>query len=210
MGATSREIRLKSRPVGLPSAEHFEIAEVALPDPGPGQVLIRNMWMSVDPYMRGRMYDRPSYSPPFQVGEAMQGGAIGRVEKSNDPSLKAGDLVESMNGWREAFVTAAGNVQKLPSADVPAQAYLGVLGMPGLTAYSGLASHWRAQDGRHRVRIRRRGRGRRYGVPDRQDPGLHRGRLGRLRRESRLAEVDRSRRGGQLQEGRQGSPRRRA
>jgi NADPH-dependent curcumin reductase CurA len=139
MGATSREIRLKSRPVGLPSAENFELATVDLPEPGPGQALIRNMWMSVDPYMRGRMYDRPSYSPPFQVGEAMAGGAIGRVEKSNDPSLKVGDLVESMNGWREAFVTAVGNVQKLPAAEVPAQAWLGVLGMPGLTAYSGLA-----------------------------------------------------------------------
>ena len=139
MSTKSRKIRLKSRPVGLPAKENFELAEVTLPDPGQGEVLIRNMWMSVDPYMRGRMYDRPSYVPPFQVGEPLAGGAIGRVEKSNDPSLKAGDLVESMNGWREAFVSPASAVQKLPQENVPAQAYLGVLGMPGLTAYSGLA-----------------------------------------------------------------------
>lgn len=139
MSMKSREIRLKSRPVGLPAAENFELAEVTLPEPGQGEVLVRNLWMSVDPYMRGRMYDRPSYVPPFQLGEALQGGAIGRVEKSNDPNLKAGDLVESMWGWREAFVAPGAGLQKLPNENVPAQAYLGVLGMPGLTAYAGLA-----------------------------------------------------------------------
>jgi NADPH-dependent curcumin reductase CurA len=135
----AHEIRLKSRPVGLPAAENFELAEVALAEPGPGEVLVRNLWMSVDPYMRGRMYDRPSYVPPFQIGEALAGGAIGRVEKSNDPNLTPGDLVESMMGWRDAFVGFGASVQKLPQENVPPQAYLGVLGMPGLTAYSGLA-----------------------------------------------------------------------
>ncbi len=138
MGVKSREIRLKSRPEGLPSAANFELATVDVPDPGPGEVLVRNTWMSVDPYMRGRMYDRPSYVPPFQLGQVLQGGAIGVVEKSNDPNLKPGDLVDSMmNGWREAFVSPAGSVQKLPAENVPAQAYLGVLGMPGMTAYTG-------------------------------------------------------------------------
>ena len=135
----AHEIRLKSRPVGLPAAENFELAEVALAEPGPGEVLVRNLWMSVDPYMRGRMYDRPSYVPPFQIGEALAGGAVGRIEKSNDPNLKPGDLVESMMGWRDAFVGFGAAVQKLPQENVPPQAYLGVLGMPGLTAYSGLA-----------------------------------------------------------------------
>jgi len=134
-----REIRLKSRPVGLPVAENFELAEVALPAPAQGEVLVRNLWMSVDPYMRGRMYDRPSYAPPFQLGEPLQGGAIGRVEQSNHPDFATGDLVESMNGWREGFVSIGGALQKLPNENVPPQAYLGVLGMPGLTAYSGLA-----------------------------------------------------------------------
>ena len=111
MTIKSREIRLQSRPAGLPAAENFELAEVTLPEPGAGEVLVRNLWMSVDPYMRGRMYDRPSYAPPFQIGEALGGGAIGRVEQSNDPNLKPGDLVESMNGWHEAFVGFGAAVQ---------------------------------------------------------------------------------------------------
>ena len=100
---TSREIRLKSRPVGLPKASDFELASVDLPAPGDGEVQVRNLWMSVDPYMRGRMYDRPSYVPPFQIGQALQGGAIGEVIASNDPDFKPGDVVSSMFGWREAF-----------------------------------------------------------------------------------------------------------
>ncbi len=139
MGMKAHEIRLKSRPTGLPVSDNFELATIELKEPGAGEVLVRNIWMSVDPYMRGRMYDRPSYVPPFQIGEVLAGGAIGRVEKSNDPNLKPGDLVESMNGWRDAFVGFGGAVQKLPQENVPPQAYLGILGMPGLTAYSGLA-----------------------------------------------------------------------
>jgi NADPH-dependent curcumin reductase CurA len=137
MGTKSREIRLKSRPVGLPEASNFEVATVELNDPGPGEVLVRNAWMSVDPYMRGRMYDRASYVPPFQLGEPLQGGAVGKVAVSKDPKFQPGDLVESMLGWREAFVAPAAVLTKLPQTDVPPQAYLGVLGMPGLTAYSG-------------------------------------------------------------------------
>jgi NADPH-dependent curcumin reductase CurA len=76
MPITAREVRLKSRPLGMPEASNFEVATVQVPDPGPGEVLVRNSWMSVDPYMRGRMYDRPSYVPPFALGEALQGGAI--------------------------------------------------------------------------------------------------------------------------------------
>ena len=134
----SREIRLKSRPVGTPVAANFEVASVDLPEPGAGEVLVRNAWMSVDPYMRGRMYDRPSYVPPFAIGQALQGGAVGEIVKSNDPNLKPGDLVNSMFGWREAFVTVGAALEKLPRENVPPQAYLGVLGMPGLTAYGGL------------------------------------------------------------------------
>jgi hypothetical protein len=134
--ARAREVRLKTRPVGAPGPEHFDIVEVDLPEPGPGEVRVRNLWMSVDPYMRGRMYDRESYVPPFALGEALQGGAVGQVEASNDPSLKPGDLVESMFGWREGFVMAAGAVTKLPAENLPPQAYLGVLGIPGFTAYS--------------------------------------------------------------------------
>lgn len=134
----SREVRLAARPVGMPKASDFTVATVTLPDPGPGQVLVRNRFMSVDPYMRGRMYDRESYVPPFQIGAALEGGAVGEVLASNDPGFSPGDLVSSMLGWREAFVTGAGNLQKLPPLGLPPQAYLGVAGMPGMTAYVGL------------------------------------------------------------------------
>ncbi|MES1198509.1 MAG: NADP-dependent oxidoreductase [Pseudomonadota bacterium] len=137
MSVHAREIRLKNRPHGLPEPDNFELVAVDLPDPGPGEALVRNLWMSVDPYMRGRMYDRPSYVPPFPLGAALQGGAIGRVEVSNDPALKPGDLVESFNGWRDVFIAPAGSLQKLPTENIPPQAYLGVLGMTGLTAYGG-------------------------------------------------------------------------
>lgn len=135
---TSREIRLKSRPVGLPKAENFELATVTLPDPAPGEVQVRNTWMTVDPYMRGRMNDVKSYTPPFALGEAMQGGAVGEVVASNDPGFKAGDLVQSFFGWREAFNAPASQVQKLDTFGLPPQAFLGIAGMPGMTAYAGL------------------------------------------------------------------------
>jgi len=144
---TSREIRLKSRPVGLPTADNFELATVTLPDPGPGEVQVRNTWMTVDPYMRGRMNDVKSYSPPFQLGEAMQGGAVGEVVASNDPALKPGDLVQSFFGWREAFNAPAAMVQKVETFGLPPQAFLGVAGMPGLTAYAGLLRVAALKDG---------------------------------------------------------------
>jgi NADPH-dependent curcumin reductase CurA len=144
---TSREIRLKSRPVGEPTAANFELATVTLPDPAPGQVQVRNSWMTVDPYMRGRMNDVQSYVPPFQIGEAMQGGAVGQVIASNDPAFKAGDAVQSFFGWREAFNAPAGAVQKLDTHGLPPQAFLGVAGMPGLTAYVGLLKIAALKDG---------------------------------------------------------------
>ena len=135
----SREIRLKSRPEGLPSHENFALASVTLGAPGAGEVLVRNLWMSVDPYMRGRMYDRASYVPPFQLGEVLQGGALGEVVESNAEGFAKGDLVSSFFGWREAFIAPAAALEKLPrQPGVPDQAFLGVLGMPGLTAYAGL------------------------------------------------------------------------
>jgi NADPH-dependent curcumin reductase CurA len=137
----SREIRLKSRPTGMPSLANFELAEVDLPAPGPGQVLVRNAYMTVDPYMRGRMMDRRSYVPPFQIGEALTGGAVGQVvEAGPDAPFKVGDHVMSMGGWREAFVsTGMEMMQKIdPIPGVGIQSFLGTFGMPGLTAYAGL------------------------------------------------------------------------
>lgn len=144
---TSREIRLKSRPVGTPVADNFELATVELPAPGAGEVQVRNHWMTVDPYMRGRMNDVKSYSPPFALGEAMQGGAVGEVIASNDPSLKVGDLVQSMYGWREAFNAPAAAVQTLDTFGLPPQAFLGVAGMPGMTAWVGLLKIAAMKDG---------------------------------------------------------------
>jgi NADPH-dependent curcumin reductase CurA len=143
----SREIRLKSRPTGMPVADNFELASVELPKPVAGQVQVRNIWMTVDPYMRGRMNDARSYIPPFAVGAAMQGGAIGEVTVSNDPSLRPGDLVQSMFGWREAFNALAKDVQKLETHGLPAEAFLGIAGMPGLTAYVGLLHIASLKDG---------------------------------------------------------------
>jgi NADPH-dependent curcumin reductase CurA len=144
---TSREIRLKSRPVGVPTHDNFETATTTLPAPGPGEVQVRNTWMTVDPYMRGRMNDVKSYSPPFALGEVMQGGAVGEVTASNDPSLKVGDVVQSFFGWREAFNAPAGAVQKLDTHGLPVEAFLGAVGMPGLTAYAGLLRVAALKDG---------------------------------------------------------------
>ncbi|MDB5454995.1 MAG: alcohol dehydrogenase, zinc-containing [Caulobacter sp.] len=144
---TSREIRLKSRPVGVPTAADFDLATVELSPPEPGQVQVKNLWMSVDPYMRGRMYDRPSYVPPFELGKALQGGAVGEVLVSGDPAFAPGDLVQSMFGWREAYNAPASALQKIDAQGLPPQAFLGVAGMTGLTAYTGLLRIAALKDG---------------------------------------------------------------
>ena len=144
---TSREVRLKSRPVGMPTADNFDLASVTLPPPAPGEVQVRNDWMTVDPYMRGRMSDAKSYAAPFALGEAMHGGAVGTVIASCDESFKPGDLVQSNYGWREAFNAHASMIQKLDTMGLPAQAFLGAAGMPGMTAYAGLLRVAALKDG---------------------------------------------------------------
>jgi NADPH-dependent curcumin reductase CurA len=144
----NREIRLKSRPVGIPTPANFELAETDVPTPASGQVLVRNIFMSVDPYMRGRMVDRASYVPPFQIGEVLQGGAIGQVVASNNNSdFKAGDYVSNFYGWREWLVSPSAGLTKLDHTVAPIQSYLGALGMPGLTAYAGLLRVGALKDG---------------------------------------------------------------
>jgi len=145
--ATSREIRLKSRPSGLPTHDNFELVSVELRDPAPGEVQVQNLWMTVDPYMRGRMNDAQSYSAPFELGKALDGGAVGQVVASNDPGFKAGDLVQSGFGWREGFTASAKAVQKLDPRGLPVQTFLGAAGMPGLTAYAGLLRVAALKDG---------------------------------------------------------------
>ncbi|MEO6045052.1 MAG: NADP-dependent oxidoreductase [Tepidiformaceae bacterium] len=138
MPIRSREVRLARRPVGFPNDSDFELAEVTVPDPGAGELLVRNTWMSVDPYMRGRMNDVKSYTPPFALGEAMQGGAIGRVEASNNPQFKVGDHVQHGLGWREYFVSDGRGLGVIDTTIATPEAYLSVLGGTGFTAYVGL------------------------------------------------------------------------
>ena len=146
---SSTEWTLATRPVGLPSESDFGKITVDVPEPGEGEIQVRNEWMSVDPYMRGRMYDRESYVPPFKLGKTMQGGAVGRVTASNHPDFKEGDLVSSMAGWRTAWTgtPAETMAQKLPDVGLPESAFLGIAGMPGLTAYAGLLRIAELKDG---------------------------------------------------------------
>jgi NADPH-dependent curcumin reductase CurA len=135
----TREVQLVERPNGWPNPEDFAIVEVELPPPGDGEVLVRNLFMSVDPYMRGRMNDAKSYVPPFRLNEPMSGGAIGEVLESRSPDFSAGDIVLHDYGWREHVVAPASKLRKItPIEGVPLSAYLGTLGMPGMTAYVGL------------------------------------------------------------------------
>ncbi|SMD23384.1 NADP-dependent oxidoreductase [Lentzea albidocapillata] len=140
MSNTALEVRLASRPNGWPTEETFEIAEVEIPTPGEGQILVRNVVMSVDPYMRGRMNDVKSYVPPFQVGAPLDGGAVGEVVAvgAGVEGLAEGDNVLHGLGWREYAVVNAKHAVKVDSSVAPLSTYLGVLGMPGLTAYAGL------------------------------------------------------------------------
>jgi NADPH-dependent curcumin reductase CurA len=138
MPTASREIQLAARPHGEPKPSDFRLVEVELPDPGPGEILVRNTYMSVDPYMRGRMNDAKSYVPPFALDRAMDGGAVGEVVASQADGIAVGDTVLHQLGWREHAVLPAGQARKVQAGGIPASAYLGVLGMPGLTAYVGL------------------------------------------------------------------------
>src|SRR3954471_20663721 len=143
----SREIRLAARPHGMPKESDFELAEVDVDEPGDGELLIRNELMSVDPYMRGRMNDARSYVPPFQLGEALAGGAVGRVVASRHEKFQQGDCVFSMLGWREVARSDGTGVRKLDPGAAPPSTALGVLGMPGMTAYVGLLDIGRPQEG---------------------------------------------------------------
>ena len=136
---TSREIQLRSRPHGLPTADNFALVNVEVPAPSqPDQVLVRNRFISVDPYMRGRMRDTRSYTPPFGLDEPLTGGAVGEVVSSTSDQFAEGDFVLHMLGWREYALAGARHLTKVDPSLAPLQSYLGVLGMPGMTAYVGL------------------------------------------------------------------------
>ncbi|MEV4268640.1 NADP-dependent oxidoreductase [Micromonospora aurantiaca] len=136
--SVNREIHLASRPEGWPTPENFRLVTTEVPTPGPGQVVVRNRFMSVDPYMRGRMNDVKSYVPPFALDAPLDGGAIGEVVAGEAGGVKPGDTVLHGLGWREYALVDAKGVRKVDPGLAPVTAYLGVLGMTGLTAYAGL------------------------------------------------------------------------
>ncbi len=137
---TTREIHLASRPHGTPVHDNFRTVETTLPELAEGQVLVRNTVLSVDPYMRGRMNDVKSYTPPFALDAPMEGGAVGVVEESTSDKVEVGTVVQHMAGWREHAVLPAAEVRAVDTSVAPASAFLGALGMPGLTAYAGLTA----------------------------------------------------------------------
>jgi hypothetical protein len=138
MEGVSREIRLVARPQGFPGEDLFEVAESRIPDPSEGQVLIRNAYFSVDPYMRPRMNDVRSYVAPFTLGEAMTGGAVGRIAASRNSRYSEGDWVLHQLGWREWALSDGSALRRLDPSAAPLSTALGVLGMPGFTAWYGL------------------------------------------------------------------------
>ena len=134
----SREIQLVSRPKGMPTADNFTIAQTEIKPLQDGQILVRNLYLSVDPYMRGRMNEGKSYVPPFELGKALEGGAVGEVIESRAEEFKPGDVVTSNFGWREYFTAAPKELHPVNHEIQPLSVYLGVLGMTGMTAWVGL------------------------------------------------------------------------
>lgn len=142
------EIHLKERPVGIPSENNFELVRVSVPDPEEDQFLVRNIWMSVDPYMRGRMRQAKSYLPSFQLNKPLEGDCVGQIIESKNNQFKVGEYVLSNFGWREYWVSNDGNdITKIDAKMAPVQRYLGVLGRTGLTAYVGLLKIGELRDG---------------------------------------------------------------
>jgi NADPH-dependent curcumin reductase len=143
----NRQVLLRRRPTGTPSTEDFEIAEAPMPDPGEGEVLIRGIYLSLDPYMRGRMSAARSYAKPVDIGAVMEGRVVGQVARSRDPNFRDGDYVLGGYGWQLYSAVPAKGLLRLDPDEAPLSTALGVLGMPGLTAYVGLSEIGRPQRG---------------------------------------------------------------
>ena len=136
--AKNRRIILVSRPHGEPKPENFKLAEAPIPAIGPGQILLKTKLLSLDPYMRGRISDAKSYAPPFAIGEPLGGQTVSEVIASNNPEFAVGDVALAFGGWQDYSVSSGGDLQKLDPGAAPLSTALGVLGMPGMTAYTGL------------------------------------------------------------------------
>jgi NADPH-dependent curcumin reductase len=136
--SVNRQILLKSRPEGMPSLDNFELVERPIPQPGEGEVLMRTLYLSLDPYMRGRMSAAKSYARPAAVGEPMVGGTVGEIVTSRNPKFSVGDIVLGYGGWQDYALSGGTALRKLDPVAAPISTALGVLGMPGMTAYVGL------------------------------------------------------------------------
>src|ERR1700688_4197611 len=139
MPETNRQVLLKRRPNGMPVADDFAIVDSPLPEPGEGQVLLRGIYLSLDPYMRGRISGVRSYARPTEIGEVIEGRVVRQVVRSRDPAFRDGEYASGGYGWQLYSAVPAGGLQKLDPAEAPISTALGVLGMPGMTAYVGLA-----------------------------------------------------------------------
>lgn len=147
MAEINRRIVLAARPHGEPNASHFRIEEGRVPHPGEGEVLLRNRWLSLDPYMRGRMSAAKSYAEPVGIGEVMVGGTVSEVVASQHPDFAAGETVVAFGGWQDYAVSGAKGLRKLDPRVSPPSLALGILGMPGMTAYTGLLDIGRPKPG---------------------------------------------------------------
>jgi hypothetical protein len=147
MATVNRQITLAARPVGFPKVSDFQLVYSPLPSPGAGEVLVRSIYLSLDPYMRERMSGRDSYARPIAIGEVMTGGAVALVMKSEDPKFRDGDAVEGMLGWQEYAVAQGRVLRRIDTSLAPVSTALGVLGMPGLTAFFGLLDICSPQSG---------------------------------------------------------------
>ena len=134
----NRQIRLKSRPAGIPVLDNFELAELPIPTAGDGDVVRRTIYLSLDPYMRGRMSDAPSYAANVAIGDVMCGHTVSQVIESRNPGFSVGDLVTGYDGWQDYARSSGKDLRKLDPKGPPISTAIGVLGMPGMTAYVGL------------------------------------------------------------------------
>src|SRR5882672_3092213 len=146
-GNLNRQILLKSRPEGAPGLDNFELTESPTPEPGEGEVLMRNLYLSLDPYMRGRMSAAKSYAKPAAVGQPMVGGTVAEIVKSRNPEYAVGDIVLGYGGWQDYALSGGTALRKLDPTAAPVSTALGVLGMPGMTAYVGLSEIGRPKPG---------------------------------------------------------------
>ncbi len=147
MPQSAKRVVLASRPVGEPKASDFRIEQAEVPTPGAGEVLLRTIWLSLDPYMRGRMSDGPSYAQPVPVGGVMEGGTVSEVIASNNPAFSKGDIVLSRAGWQTHAISDGKGLVKIDPKIAPVSTAVGVLGMPGMTAYTGLLDIGKPQAG---------------------------------------------------------------